>query len=156
MAETSDRPGILAPPPLLTLAAILLAWGANRILPLTAGPRGALRNVAALAVLATAVALLAAALRALRRHRTTPNPYRATTAIVASGIYAHSRNPIYLAFLLIVVAAGLAASSWWYLAALVLLFVALRFGVVAREERYLSGKFGAAYDAYRRDVRRWL
>jgi protein-S-isoprenylcysteine O-methyltransferase Ste14 len=82
--------------------------------------------------------------------------FGSTAAIVSSGIYRFSRNPIYVAFLIVVLATAVAANNAWLLIAIVVLFVLLQFGVVRAEERYLSGKFGEEYDAYRKTTRRWF
>ena len=94
--------------------------------------------------------------RELVKHKEHPNPYRPTNAIVSSGIYSRTRNPIYVSFMFIVLASAVAANNGWLLLAIVVLFVLLEFGVVRAEERYLSVKFGAEYDEYRRRVRRWI
>jgi protein-S-isoprenylcysteine O-methyltransferase Ste14 len=158
MVNQADRPGIIAPPPLLTLAAILAGCSVDRFsrAPIAPNTGAALRIALSVTVLVAAAVVFLAAVTALHRQHTTPNPYQPTTAVVSSGIYRFSRNPIYLGFMLIVLAVAIAANSWWLLVALVALFLTLRFGVVAREERYLSAKFGADYDSYRDRVRRWL
>jgi protein-S-isoprenylcysteine O-methyltransferase Ste14 len=51
---------------------------------------------------------------------------------------------------------AVAANSLWLLGLLVPLLALIRYGVVAREERYLEAKFGERYRAYRTRVRRWL
>ena len=157
MTHQADRPGIIAPPVLLTALCILAALGAEHFvhLPLVAG-HATVRLAAAAAIFAAACLVLLDALRQMRRHRTTPNPYKPSSAVVSSGIYGLSRNPIYVAFLLFVLAAAVGANTGWMLVALVALFLLLEFGVVRREERYLAAKFGRAYDDYRARVRRWL
>ena len=90
------------------------------------------------------------------KHNENPNPYKPTSTIVSSGIYRFSRNPIYIAFLVFALATAIVANNAWILLSIPLLFVLLQFGVVRAEERYLSGKLGAEYDAYRRSVRRWI
>ena len=152
-----DTPGIIAPPPLLTLLCILAALGAEHFVPLPlAEGHATLRRLAGGAIFVAACLVLLDALRQLRRHRTTPNPYRPSSAVVSSGIYGVSRNPIYVAFMLVVLALAAAANTAWMLAALAVLFLLLEFGVVRREERYLAAKFGQEYDDYRARVRRWL
>jgi protein-S-isoprenylcysteine O-methyltransferase Ste14 len=73
-----------------------------------------------------------------------------------SGIHSWSRNPIYLGLFLIYVGIAIAARS---LSALILTLpvaIMIRYGVVAREEAYLEGRFGDAYRDYKARVRRWL
>jgi protein-S-isoprenylcysteine O-methyltransferase Ste14 len=72
------------------------------------------------------------------------------------GLYARSRNPIYVSLTAILAGLGLAGDSLWVLGMVVPLLGLLRWGVIAREERYLTGKFGERYLGYRARVRRWL
>ena len=57
---------------------------------------------------------------------------------------------------MIILATAVAANNAWLLLSIVALFVLLQFVTVRAEERYLSGKFGAEYDAYRKTTRRWF
>jgi protein-S-isoprenylcysteine O-methyltransferase Ste14 len=155
--EVKDRPAIIAPPPLLALACIAAGFIAARFKPLPFFPGPASIRVAIAVVLfLVPVAIVFVARRELVKHKEHPNPYKPTSAIVTSGIYRLSRNPIYIAFLIFVLATAIAANNAWLLLSIVVLLVLLQFGVVRAEERYLSGKFGVEYDAYRRTVRRWL
>lgn len=77
------------------------------------------------------------------------------TALVSSGPYAFSRNPIYVAWTVLYAGFALLSNTLWpfVLSPVVL---AATHGVVRREERSLARAFGAEYRAYRRDVRRYL
>jgi len=76
--------------------------------------------------------------------------------LVTEGLYAACRNPMYVGNILIVTGLGFASNSVVSLACLVSLALFAYVAIVAAEERFLRGKFGAAYDAYCRDVPRWL
>src|SRR5262245_19460738 len=76
--------------------------------------------------------------------------------VVTGGIHGWSRNPIYLGIFLIYGGIGIAASSLWALILTLPLAITIRYGVVAREERYLERRFGYAYRNYKARVRRWL
>lgn len=109
-----------------------------------------------LAVVGIAVAL--AGVASFRRHETTMNPLAPdrSSALVVSGIYRYSRNPMYLGFLLLLASAGAFLSN--AASALMLpAFVAYmnRFQI-APEERALREKFSAEFAAYAASVRRWL
>ena len=71
-------------------------------------------------------------------------------------MYRFTRNPIYLALALAYLGFALAVDSAVALAVLAPLLVLVRVGVIAREERYLAGKFGDEYRRYMASVRRWL
>ena len=154
----ADRASVIAPPPLLTIICIAAGavvdhfkpWPLVRDFPFV--PRVAI----CFAVLLVAAGLMFAAIRQFVAHHEHPSPYQPTNAIVSSGLYRFTRNPIYVAFLMVVVGAAIGFNSWWVLMSIVLLFPLLEFGVVRREEAYLSAKFGATYDDYRRRVRRWI
>jgi protein-S-isoprenylcysteine O-methyltransferase Ste14 len=75
---------------------------------------------------------------------------------VASGPYRFSRNPIYLAFLGVQLSYAWGRDNAWGVLLLPLTIAVLEWGVIRREERYLSRKFGEEYERYRQGVRRWM
>ena len=157
MPTVRDNPGVIAPPPLLfagVLAASLLID--VQVTRMPTGLPGAVRVVVAVADLAGAAALLAGALAGLRRAGTNVEPWLPSTALVTTGVYRFTRNPIYLAMTLLYLAVALAADSLLALLSLVPLLGVVHYGVIAREERYLDAKFGESYRDYRAAVRRWF
>lgn len=108
------------------------------------------------AVLAAAFALAIWAIATIRGAGTRVETYKPTTAIVTTGPYRFTRNPIYLGMLLGLIGLAIGFDSLWILAMLVPFFVVIRYGVVAREEAYLERKFSAVYLGYKSRVRRWL
>lgn len=102
------------------------------------------------------VLLIGAAVLAFRQSRTTVIPHQNPTALVAHGIFRISRNPIYLADLLIL--AGLAL-SWGKpvgLALVPVLFLILERRFILAEEARLEKAFGQSFADYRKTTRRWL
>jgi protein-S-isoprenylcysteine O-methyltransferase Ste14 len=75
--------------------------------------------------------------------------------LVASGPYAHSRNPMYVAWTVGYVGAALVAGTAWPLLLLPVVLVVTQV-VVLREERSLERRFGVAYRNYKASVRRYL
>jgi len=156
MDEKPDHAGVVAPPPLLMVLCLAVGFLAEHFQHFPIFPADhPLRRPLCFALFGAAVIVFVAAVRELIKHKTHPSPYKATAALVQTGIYRCSRNPIYVGFLLLVVASAACANSAWLLLAAVVLFVLLRFGVVNREEQYLSRRFGEVYEEYRRKVRRW-
>jgi protein-S-isoprenylcysteine O-methyltransferase Ste14 len=76
--------------------------------------------------------------------------------LVTDGLYRHSRNPMYVGNLLILFGVAIASNSWGCVAVAVPLFVFIYIAIVAAEENYLRGKFGAAFDEFCADVPRWF
>ena len=93
-----------------------------------------------------------------RRAKTTVNPLKpeASTALVTGGIYRWTRNPMYLAMLLLLLAWACIVSNWAALAMLPLFVAYLNRFQIGPEERALQARFGAEFESYRRKVRRWL
>ncbi len=151
---TPDHPDLPYKPPLAYLLAILVGVLLHRWWPLPSRPE------ALLPVGVTSVAIAAATLIwaqvSFRAKRTPLEPWKATRAIVDSGPFAYSRNPVYLAFALTQVGIGLWADRLWIVALVALPVLATATVVVPREERYLRRKFGAEYEDYCARVRRWL
>ena len=89
-------------------------------------------------------------------NRTAVLPGGATRVVLERGPFRLSRNPLYVGLIVLDVALALLWPSAWALIAVPVGIGLLFWGAVAPEERYLSSKFGAEYDDYRRRVRRWL
>jgi len=96
------------------------------------------------------------ALATMARHRTALLPGGATTAVIGTGPFARSRNPLYVGLLVLSASIALLTGSLWALVLLPVAWALLQWGAVLPEERYLAAKFGPSYDDYRSRVRRWL
>jgi protein-S-isoprenylcysteine O-methyltransferase Ste14 len=147
---SAEGPGVLAPPPLIFVAAFVTGLLCRNLMPRVGSP------VAGAAIATAGVVILGLAFNRMLRAGTNIDPYKPATALVTSGIYRFSRNPIYVAMTLLYVAAAL---SFRILPALILLPVALvvlHFGAIRREERYLESRFPEEYRSYRAGVRRWI
>lgn len=132
-------------------------WGLARALPGLQFEYGWRLLVTAFLAIA-GVTLAASGIALFRRARTTINPHKpgATTALVASGPYRFSRNPMYAGMLLVLLAwAAFLAAPLALLGPAAFVLYINRFQIEA-EERALTSRFGAEYDAYRSRVRRWL
>lgn len=157
MAEDAhDTAGVIAPPPLITLAAIGIGFLLEWAWPLAALPAPGARHAIGIALAVVAALAPLDSFRRFRRAGTHVEPDRPTTALVTGGLYRFSRNPIYLAMIVGTIAVGIAAGSIWVIVMAAPLAATLDRFVVAREERYLARRFGSTYAAYRARVRRWL
>jgi protein-S-isoprenylcysteine O-methyltransferase Ste14 len=151
--EVANR-GIIRPP-LVYLGAIALglllhgAWPVGLVRRAGSAPLGAIAVVAA-------VALFLSAVRSLRTAGTPVPGDRPTTAIVRTGPFRYSRNPIYLSFSLLHLGIACGVDSLWLLITLVPEVALMSFVVIPREEHYLEARFPAEYLPYKAAVRRWL
>lgn len=154
-ATQTDTAGVMAPPPLIYLAAILVGYGLARILPEPAWVLS-LPMISGAILIAAGAGLLAWGFLSLRRAHTAVNPYEPTTVLVTHGPYRFSRNPLYVALTVVHVGIGVWLQSIWVVTTALPAVLVVHYGVVLREERYLLRKFGAAYRSYHSQVRRWL
>ena len=103
-----------------------------------------------------ACAIIALSYREFAKARTSLRPDRGANALIRTGPFRYSRNPLYLAVCLLIVGIGVWVNSLWILVMLIPLFLVMSRAVIAREERFLEHKFGQEYLDYRVSVRRWL
>jgi protein-S-isoprenylcysteine O-methyltransferase Ste14 len=113
-------------------------------------------SVIAVLFVAASFVMIRAALYELRRHGTSFLPTQATTALVRSGPYRFTRNPMYLAFALAYLGIAIAFSLLWAIVLLPAVLAAIQWSVIVREEDYLERKFREQYRVYKAGVRRWL
>lgn len=145
------------PPPLVAAIVALLMWCSSYAGPLLASA-AAIRLPAALLIAATSLAIDLAGVLSFRRAKTTVNPMKpeTTSALVCSGVYRVTRNPMYLGVLFILTAWAMYLSALWgLLGPLAFMLYITRFQIVP-EEKILSNLFGKDYLAYQAKVRRWL
>ena len=105
-------------------------------------------------ILAPTLAL--SALVTMKTAGTNVHPAEPALALVRDGPFRFTRNPMYLALCLVQIALGFFLNDWITLLFVVPLALILHYGVVLREERYLTAKFGEPYLQYKREVRRWI
>jgi protein-S-isoprenylcysteine O-methyltransferase Ste14 len=151
----SDTAGIRVPPPAYYVAAFLVGVALELIFP-TSWPSTGVRVAAALIAGGAWLALDGVATVLFRRAGTSMIPMNPTTALVTSGPYRFTRNPMYVGMAFLHVALAFAFGVMWALVFLPAVIVVVDRFVIAREEPYLERKFGQAYRDYKTRVRRWL
>lgn len=151
----ADNPGVVVFPPLLYGVAFLTALALHWLWPVSILSHPATLWVG-VAVLVLGVALGLWGSVSLRRAGTNISPSQPTIAIVASGPFRLSRNPLYVGLSLDLLGLSLIFNTLWGVVALVPAAVVMHFGIILREERYLEAKFGESYEQYCSVVRRYL
>jgi protein-S-isoprenylcysteine O-methyltransferase Ste14 len=155
MTPRSDNPGVWVPPPLWYALAVILGVLLDRRWPLPI-PAHPLTTFAGVLFLAGWMALTLESVGRFRRSKTSIVPIRPAEALVSTGPYRYTRNPMYVSLALLTIGCGLLLATWWPIILVVPTLAIVQQVVIAREERYLRRRFGADYDAYARRVRRWL
>ncbi len=151
-----DHADVVVHPPVLWVLLVAAGYGLDSLLPLPFMPAGFPAAWVGGGVWLAGFVLAGLAVAQFRRTGTEVQTHTSTVAIVDTGVFAFSRNPIYVGAHIGTVGVAIALNSLWILATLVPFYLVIRYGVVAREEAYLERKFGDAYLAYKARVRRWL
>jgi protein-S-isoprenylcysteine O-methyltransferase Ste14 len=154
--EDHDNPGVIAFPPLIWLIGAVISALVHFFLiqlPIMSY-RASLVCGIVLVILAPTLAL--SAIVTMKKAGTNVNPSEPALTIVRGGPYRFTRNPMYLALCLLQVALGFFLNDWVTLLFVVPLALIFHYGVILREERYLTTKFGEPYQELKRAVRRWL
>jgi protein-S-isoprenylcysteine O-methyltransferase Ste14 len=150
-----DNPAVIARPPWIVLVFLVAGFAIDRVVPSPALYEP-VQFLGGAGLLIGGFALMAAAMRQFRAAGTPIETWRASETVVSDGPYAGTRNPIYVALILIYAGIGVTANAPPVVALAPVLFAVLHFGVVLREEDYLECKFGDAYLFYKAAVPRWI
>jgi len=157
-SKATDTAEIPIPPPLIYVVPFLIGTLLHHTIGGDTIPETVRMTAyhAGTAMVVLGLAINALAWVAMIRAKTPVIPTRPTTAIVTSGPYRFSRNPLYASLALLYAGFPLIFGYLWpYTFLPLVLFLIVRL-VIEREERYLERKFGADYTRYRDAVRRWI
>ena len=153
--DEQDNPGIVAPPPLIYLGALIFGLLLNRRLPIGFLPRGIARGLG-WSLLGAGALLLGWFEWAMWQADTSSNPYKPVKHIATEGPFRYTRNPGYLSMAMIYAGIASLANALWAILLLPGALLVIQRGVIEREERYLERKFGEEYLSYKARVRRWI
>ena len=142
-------------PPVYVLAALLAMLAAHALVPI-ARVLPFPWNLIGLAPLFLGAALAVYAIRLFASHKTTPEPFGVSGALVTGGPFRVTRNPMYLGIILMVagVAALFGTAGPWLIVPVLGILLDVVF--VRREEEKMELLFGDAYRNYKNHVRRWI
>jgi len=146
------------PPVAVALLLAVAMWFASSVVPLSFELPFAARAIAAAIPALVGAGIGLAGVAAFRQARTSVNPIKpdAASALVGSGIYGVSRNPMYLGLLLALLAwATYLSNALAFIVGMAFVPYMNRFQIMP-EERVLSASFGAEFADYKARVRRWL
>ena len=143
------------PPPIIALIMITIIYLSSFIIePVTFDYQ------LLISILVTVIGLACAisSFRLFAKHKTTISPFTPseTTALVTDGMYRYSRNPMYLALVLLTIAVTIFFGAWLGVVIVVIFIYTLNFLQIIPEEEALLDIFGEEYVEYQKKVRRWI
>jgi protein-S-isoprenylcysteine O-methyltransferase Ste14 len=156
-ASERDGAAVRFPPPFVPLIALAVGVGVHAFgwpLPLPVG--GLARWLLAALLVAAGLGLMAGAIGLFRRTGQDPKPWLGTPEIISTGVYAYTRNPMYVSMGILQAGLGVALANAWVVLLVPVTCAVIQAIAIRHEEAYLERKFGVAYADYRRAVRRWL
>ena len=156
LATSSDNPGVIAFPPLIWAVGAVISVLVHFFVIQLPIMRYGICLVCGIVSIILAPTLALSALLTMRAAGTNVDPAKPALTIVRGGPFRFTRNPMYLALCLLQVALGFFLNDRITLAFVVPLALILHYGVILREERYLTAKFGEPYLELKRKVRRWI
>lgn len=143
-------------PPFWLLGALIVAWLQSRFVPVLAWSDGGWAEPVGTVLILLGVLLMAASIWEFARAKTTPIPRRNPNALITSGIFRLTRNPIYLGDALVLLGFILRWEATLSLILVPAFLVLIERRFILGEEERLSRAFGAEFEAYKGRVRRWI
>ena len=132
-------------------------WAVAHVPPLLQLPM-LVRPPVAVALVALGIAIAVGGVLSFRRAKTTVNPLtpERSAALVSTGVYSFTRNPMYLGMVLVLFGWAAYLSSMWSLLGPVLFALYITRFQIVPEEQALDRLFGVTFAEYKKRVRRWL
>ena len=155
MDKPLDNPGVIAFPPLIWLVNAVISVLVHLFIRLPI-MRYSMCLVCGIVFIILAPTLALSALITMKAAGTNVHPSEPALTLVRGGPFRFTRNPMYLALCLVQIALGFFLNDWITFLFVVPFALILHYGVILREERYLTAKFGEPYLQYKRQVPRWI
>lgn len=157
MPDAKDHPGIYVPPPIVYAGIFMLSILLQRLVPLpTPFFHKRAATIAGILAIVTGIFFNLPAIRQFVKTKNTLVTVKPANSLQTTGIYALTRNQMYVSLLLFYTGLGCIVGNWWTMILLPLLVFCVSRFVIRREENYLTRAFGTLYTEYRSRVRRWI
>ncbi len=153
--EIQDHAGVTFPPPVMYLLCLLAGFLVDYFVPVELLPNGVQYIIGGVLIVG-GLAINLSGIIQFRKFETNVRPDRPSSALIVTGPYRFTRNPLYVGLFLVYAGIAVASDSVWVLALLIPIMLITQILIVPREERYMERRFGGEYLEYKGRVRRWL
>ena len=152
-----DSPGMAAwRPASIQLSSVFVGLTLHLFRPVAIPFAAGVGWVAGPAIIGFGAVVIALSFREFAKARTAIRPDRGAKALIRTGPFRYSRNPLYVAVCLLHIGVALWVNSLWILTMVVVTVAVMSRAVIAREEKYLEREFGSEYIDFETSVPRWL
>lgn len=154
---SKDHPGVYVPPPLVYVSLFFVSILCQQVVPLPYGLFiSSVVQIIGWLFISSGILLLITSLWRFLLSKNTLIPIRPAQSLQTSGIYAISRNPMYLALLCLYFGIAIFKGNLWTFALSPIVVAVIQLYVIKKEEQYLIRAFGTEYLDYMKKVRRWI
>jgi len=154
--KQEDRANVVGFPPLIYLLAFVLGILLHFLRGVQIATNFNIVLLVGAPLIILAIVLMIWALQTFKKAGEDKDVRTATHSIVTSGPFAFTRNPMYLAMIILYVGFAIIINTLWPFLFLPIVIIIMYYGVILREEKYLEKKFGDKYIEYKKRVRRWI
>ena len=152
-----DNPGVFIPPPILYAIVFVSGIFLQKNFPLSLSFfKSNLSTACGIGFIVIALLFIVNGIRQFILSRNTLITVKPAASLQTTGIYAISRNPMYVGLITLYIALSFLVGNWWNLLLLPVLILVIYFIVIRKEEKYLERAFGTMYTRYKQKVRRWI
>ena len=156
-AVSKDHPGVYVPPPLVYVCVFFISVLCQRAMPIKHSwfsMPGIV--IVGWSLITLGIFLLLTSFWRFLISKNTLIPIRPAQSLQTSGIYAISRNPMYLALLCLYFGIAIFKGNVWTFILAPVVVIIIQIYVIKKEEQYLMRAFGEVYMTYMKKVPRWL
>lgn len=155
MEKDKKGAAVKFPPPLIFIIGMVIGYVIHYKFPISL-EESIYMNLFGKFLITVAIIILSYVLYLFFKAKTHIEPWKPTSAIISTGLFAYSRNPIYAAFCVATVGLGLVFNNMWMVVSFIPSAIFVYHIAIKKEEQYLENKFGDEYLLYKQNVRRWL
>ena len=143
------------PPPIVTLISGLAIYYSRNLFP---NHHGIILDVFSASLLIFGIIIIRSAFLLFKNHQTTINPLNLskTSSLVNTGVFKHTRNPMYLGMVFILLSVALKFNIYGGLIVILIFFSFITKFQIIPEEKAMEKLFGQEFKNYKKTTRRWL
>jgi protein-S-isoprenylcysteine O-methyltransferase Ste14 len=157
METKKEHPGVYIPPPIIYAAIFLISPILQKVFPFSyLFFKSETAVVFGYIFLALGLIFTIPALMKFIKSRNTVITVKPANSLQTDGIYAFTRNPMYLGLLFLYTGIAFFAGNWWTIILIPLVVTVVTLYVIRLEEKYLHDAFGEDFTAYKAKVRQWI